>query len=183
MSNAHRRRTIAALVAVVATFALGACSMKFTGFDAQTNQQYQAGVGADARDTDVQVLGALLVVNGDDTATLSATLINTTGSVQQLTGIRVADNTGAEVLVRTTRDLLDLPVGRAVQLGTEGGKVAVLAAPVDAGLYFTLTLSFAGAADVEIRIPSVVRNSTHDIVVGPSADPADDDAEAETGGH
>lgn len=186
MSDARLRRTIAAVAAVVAVLGTSACSMRTTGFDAQTNFQYQAGIGADQRDTDVQVLGALLVVNDDGTATLSATLLNTTDDVQQLTGVSVIGPDGNAIEVETAGDLLDVPVRRAVQLGVEDSLVAFLAAPVETGRYHTVTLSFSDAEDVEIAIPSVVRTAIYDPVVAPpgSTAPADDaaaEAEAEEG--
>ena len=72
--SSRRLAPAAALLAATAALGLSACSG--TGMDAQTNAQYQAGVGANVRSGPIQVYNALAVDNGDGTATLSAAILN-----------------------------------------------------------------------------------------------------------
>ena len=83
MSSARslRPRAVAATLFAATAVALAGCT---NGFDAQTNQQYQAGVGADLRTGQVQLYGTLAVDNGDGTATLSTVIVNTTDEAQKL---------------------------------------------------------------------------------------------------
>ncbi|EFQ84678.1 hypothetical protein HMPREF0063_10019 [Aeromicrobium marinum DSM 15272] len=168
MRHERLRRSSAAAATALALTTLGACG---TSFDAQVNQPYQAGIGADLRATDVQVLGALFVENFDGSGTFSGTLLNTTERVQDLTGFTVTDGEGTELEVSSDGGDLSLPVRRAVQLGIEDSKV-FFAEDVEAGRYYTITLSFDGAADVEIRVPAVTRNDIYSTVVTPLTAPA-----------
>ena len=172
----RHRRTLAATAVVAVVLTAGACG---TSFNAQTNQQYQAAVGADDRAADVQVLHALLVVSTNGAATLSATLVNKTDSDQRLTSVSLVDGDGNELeLVSTDAEDLAIAPGQARTLGqTEEAaqspsKVYTTSGIEDIGLYFTLTLSFDGADDVEIAIPSVTRTSVYaDVALPPGADP------------
>ena len=173
----RHRRTLAATAVVAAVLSAGACG---TSFDAQTNQQYQAAVGADDRAADVQVLHALLVVSTNGGATLSATLVNKTDSDQRLTSATLVDGDGNELeLVSTDAEDLEIAPGQARTLGqTEDAaqqspsKIYTTSGIEEVGLYFTLTLSFDGADDVEIAIPSVTRTSVYaDVALPPGADP------------
>ncbi|MFT4298363.1 MAG: hypothetical protein QM597_01810 [Aeromicrobium sp.] len=175
------RRTTLAAVAVAAALTAGACG---TSFDAQTNQQYQAGIGADERGTDVQVLGALLVANEDGSATLSGTLVNTTDTDQRLTTVTLADADGTQfVLASDDEEELLVAPGQARTLGMaeadsdqQASKVYTTTGIDHPGLYYTLTLTFADAGEVTISIPSVARNSIYaGVALPPGADPAEND--------
>lgn len=173
----RHRRTLVATAVVAAVLSTGACG---TSFNAQTNQQYQAAVGADDREADIQVLNALLVVSTNGAATLSATLVNKTDSDQRLTSATLVDGEGNELeLVSTDSEDLEIVPGQARTLGqTEEAarqspsKVYTTSGIDLIGLYYTLTLTFNGADDVEIRIPSVTRTSVYaDVALPPGADP------------
>src|SRR4051794_5238829 len=82
-SRAHSPCRLAA-AAAVAMVALGGCSG--TGMDAQTNAQYQSGVGANVRTGSIQLYNALAVDNGDGTATFSASILNRDETAVKLTG-------------------------------------------------------------------------------------------------
>ncbi len=177
MRHARLRRTLSATAVTAAVLTAGACG---TSFDAQTNQQYQASIGADDRAADVQVLSGLLVTSIDGSATLSGTLINTTDTDQRLTSITLTDADGQELeLVTTDTDDLVIAPGQARTLGLvdDGSKQLPSAiyttTGIDTiGLYFTLTLSFDDADEVEIKIPSVTRNTIYaDVALPPGADP------------
>lgn len=182
------RRPSAAVAAAAVVLALGACG---TSFDAQTNQRYQAGIGADLRDSPVQVLGAMLVSDEDGNATLSATLLNKSGTDQRLTDVRLVGSDGEELeLTSTSSEDLVLTDQTARTLGSvsddneaQQSKVYTTSG-VTPGLYYTLTLTFDEAGEVEIYLPSVVRNAIYDDVA-PAPTSAEEAAEeagqAETG--
>lgn len=176
------RRPSAAVAAAVAVLALGACG---TSFNAQTNQQYQAGIGADLRDSPVQVLGAMLVSDDDGNATLSATLLNKSGSDQRLTDVRLVDGQGTELeLSSTSPEDLVLTDQTSRTLGSvsndneaQQSKVYTTTG-VEPGRYYTLTLTFDEAGEVEIYLPAVRRNAIYDDVVpAPTSDGAGEEAE------
>ncbi|MFT4188777.1 MAG: hypothetical protein QM621_09375 [Aeromicrobium sp.] len=181
------RRPLAATAIVAAALTAGACG---TSFSAQTNQQYQASIGADLRQGPVQVLGASLVTGEDGSATLSATLVNTTDAEQSLTSATLTDSDGEEhTLTSTSSDVLAISPGEARALGLvddesqrHRSKVYTTTGIEPVGSYYTLTLNFTDAGPVEISIPSVVRNSIYkDVALPPGADPAENDKKP--GGH
>ncbi len=154
-----RRRLAATSFAAAALLTLGAC-----GFDAQTNQQYQAAVGANAHG-DVDVLNALLVANEDGSATVSASLVNNTDSEQSLTSVTVTTMDGKELTVRGLSDELPLPEGTLANLGLSsdvgGFQVTEGAEP---GYYLKTTFSFTNSSPVTIETPVVARTAEYDKV-------------------
>lgn len=164
MRHDRLRRSAAATTAAIALLGLSACG---TSFNAQTNQPYQAGIGADDRSTEIQMLGTLLVENFNGTATLSTSLINTTDEVVNLEGITVTNAEGSELeITEPDSTQLELPVGQSAKLGTEDGKVFFVG-DVEPGLYYTVTFRFDGGAEQKLRVPSVARNSVYAEVVSP----------------
>ena len=73
---------MAATTLAVSALALAGCTA--TGVDAQTNQQYQPGVGANLRTGEMHLYNALAVDNGNGSATLSTVVLNTTDETQKL---------------------------------------------------------------------------------------------------
>ncbi len=173
------RRSLAATAVVAAVLAAGGCG---TSFNAQTSQQYQAGTGADSRSTPVQVLAALAVVSADGSATLSATLINTTDTDQRLTSVTLTAADGTELAV-TSADVEELTIapGQTRTLGRvddgthdHKSKIYTVAGIEPVGAYYTLTLTFADAGEVTIDIPTVRRSAAYaDVALPPGADPAE----------
>jgi hypothetical protein len=143
--------------------ALTAC-----GFDDQTNQQYQPAAGANYRSSTINVLNTLLVANDNKSATLSASIVNNTGSDQALTSVTIDSLDGNKSLpVRSTKILLPLPKGSAATLGQAsdaGGFVVTQGA--NPGYYVKVTLNFTDAAPVTIEAPVVARTPDYDFVTG-----------------
>lgn len=168
------RRRLAATFAATALLALSAC-----GFEAQTNQQYQAAVGANSHG-DVDVLNALLVANKDGSATVSAAFVNKTDDEQGLSSVTVATLAGAELPVRGLRSLLPIPVGTLTNLGfaTDAGGFVVTEG-AEAGYYVKVTFNFTDAAPVTIEAPVVARTADYDKVTGNDATSAETAAEAD----
>lgn len=132
-----------------------------TNFSAQTNQQYQAAVGANATG-EVDVLNTLLVANPDGTATISTGLVNHEPADDTVTGISAQTLSGSNLPVTVAEEDVTLPFDSLVLLGREGepGIFTVSGAPV--GLYVRLMVSFENAPDVTIEAPVVVRSGPYD---------------------
>lgn len=151
---------------MTATLTLGACG---TGPNAQTNQVYQPAVGANHRG-DVDIFNTLLVANEDDSATLSASVVNNADAEQALSSVTVTTMAGKELPVRGTKILLQLKPGVLTTLngsGETGGFVVTEGAL--AGQYVKITFSFGKAAPVTIEAPVVARTAEYDSVANPAS--------------
>ena len=100
MTSARSPRLRSAAATLLAATSLGLAGCIATGDDAQTNQQYQAGVGANLRTGDVQLYNALAVDNGDGTATLSTVVVNTSEETQKLDSVTATTSDGTTVKSR-----------------------------------------------------------------------------------
>jgi hypothetical protein len=152
-----RPRTATATLLAATVLALAGCSG--TGVDAQTNQQYQAGVGANLRTGQVQLYNALAVDNGDGTATLSTVIVNTTDETQKLdAALAAATDSGEQVGVQSAPAIIgprdSLNTGPAATVVLTGGTV-------EAGDYVTVTLAFDRAGEVTIDAPVVTRTEMY----------------------
>ncbi len=141
--------------------ALSAC-----GFGEQTNQQYQPAAGANYRSSSVDVLNTLLVENANQSATLSASVVNNTGSDQAISSVTVTTLDGATTLpVRSTKILLPLPKDGAAVLGQAsdaGGFVVTHGAKP--GYYVKVTINFTDAPAVTVEAPVVTRTAAYNYV-------------------
>ncbi|MEV7398601.1 hypothetical protein [Aeromicrobium sp. NPDC092404] len=170
MSTVRRRRIAATALATTALLTLGACG---TSFDAQTNQVYQAAVGADHRG-DIDALSTLLVANEDGSASLSTSLINNTDEGHELTSVEATTMDGKPLEVRSgeplevPRDVVT-PVGAATS--PDGFWITEGAA---AGDYVRLTLTFTDSAPITIEAPVVTRTAEYaGVGAQPAAEPTD----------
>lgn len=166
------RRRLAATIAASTLLALSAC-----GFEAQTNQQYQAAVGANTHG-DVDVLNAVVVANDDGSGTISTGFVNNTDAEQSLSSVSATTMSGEELPVRGLRLLLPLPKDQLASLGlsSDSGGFRITEG-VEAGYYVKLTFSFTDSAPVTIEAPVVTRTAEYDKV--PGGAPATADAAAE----
>ncbi|MGH3456618.1 hypothetical protein [Aeromicrobium sp.] len=157
-ARSPRLRSAAAPLLAAAVVALAGCSG--TGVDAQTNQQYQAGVGANLRTGQVQLYNALAVDNGDNTATLSTVIVNTSEESQKLDAVSATTSDGTSV---------DSQIGPAIigpgdSFNTGPEATVVFRGEVTAGDYVSITLAFNRAGDVTIDAPVVTRTEMYDDV-------------------
>ena len=157
-ARSHRLRSAAAPLLVATLIALTGCSG--TGVDAQTNQQYQPGAGANLRTGEVQLYNTLAVDNGDGTATLSAVIVNTSGRTQKLdaASATTADGTPVESQIGPAI------IGPGDSFNTGPEATVVYQGDVTAGDYVTVTLAFNRAGDVTIDAPVVARTEMYDDV-------------------
>ncbi len=154
------RRPIAAVAAAAATVALSGCSLSSTSFGAQTNQQYQAAVGANVTG-EVDVLNTLLVANADGTATLSAGLVNHEDADDTVAGVSAQTLSGQNLPVTAAEEDVVLPFDQLVPLGSAGepGVYTVSGAPI--GQYVRVVVSFENAPDSTIEAPVVERSEMY----------------------
>lgn len=151
MSLRRNRLAAAALVAVSAT-TLSACG---TSFSAQTNQQYQAAVGANLRKGDLQLYNAVLVKNPDDTYTLSAGLLAEYGA-QTITAVSVTSLSGTDAKATLTGKI-SVPENKLVKIGAKGEIIASGSALKD-GEYATVTFTADPGGQIALDVPLVDRD-------------------------
>ena len=146
---------------LVATAALGVSGCAGTGMNAQTNAQYQAGVGANVRTGSIQLFNALAVDNGDGTATFSAAILNRADTPAKLTGATARGSDGSKVVATTAPAIVD--AGQLFSTG-KAGAVILQAKELTAGEYVTVKLMFNGGRTVSVEAPVVARTAIYDEV-------------------
>lgn len=138
MSTLHRRVAVAALLLLVPTVA--AC-----GFNDQTDQVYQPGVGIDYRNGQVYVLDALVVDGGNGNGTFGGTLVNhSSGRSAQL--ISISDSIGPVDIKIAPASAVDLASSGAVRLKSNA---------IKPGHFVTLRLEFSSGQVTTTRVPVV----------------------------
>ncbi|WP_019144656.1 hypothetical protein [Aeromicrobium massiliense] len=177
MSSVRTRRTAAASLTLVAALGLSACG---TGFDTAVNQQYQAAVGADNREGEVEALHTLVVADegslepvevseaeGEEQETeapereaaeagvVAVSLVNNGEDDAVLTGITAGEVDGEQVEV-TGPSRVRVPKGQLVRLGVDA-RTLFAVSPIAAGRYVELTFSFADGTTVVVDTPTVAR--------------------------
>jgi len=143
-----RRGSLAAVLAMVC-WALSGCA---ADFNAQTNQQYQPGEGINDRSTDVYVLNALVVADGQGNGTLVGTLLNQATTPDALTSVAAADGQGQSIRVTKLVSPMALAPQHAVKLETDAA-VRLTGAGVVSGDFITVQLTFQQAAPLQLDIP------------------------------
>lgn len=148
-------RGLKALTVVIAAWMLSACGG--TGFDAATLQPYDAADGANSRDSEVMVLNAVFVDNANGSATLSASFLNRTDSVQTLREVAAATLAGEELNIELAGPVTLAPN----ELYASGMKSAdaVLNSDAIAGEVVRVVFVFDNAEDVELTLPLMARTS------------------------
>ncbi|HLR85452.1 MAG TPA: hypothetical protein VK059_10920 [Nocardioidaceae bacterium] len=147
------RRSAAALAGVACLLAMSACG---TNFGAQTNQVYQPASGADAYTDELKLLNVLAVDNADDTATLSATLVNRTGTDDSVTAVSGTDGEGNDIDVQLV-DPVEIPAHGRVKTGEEA-QIVVSSDDLTAGYYVNLDFTFENSSPTKVDVPIVTRN-------------------------
>jgi hypothetical protein len=138
-------------VAALACCFLTSCA---ADFNAQTNQQYQAGVGTTDRSSTVYVLNALVAANDQGEGTLVGTLLNQSKNADGLRAVTAADLSGDPITIPDLTQPIALPSQTAVKLQT-GGAVRLSGSNLVLGDFIQVTLSFEQAAPITIQVPVV----------------------------
>jgi hypothetical protein len=160
------RTTRNSAVVASACFALSGCAASFS---AQTLQPYQPAEGISNRSGQVYALDTLVVADGKGNGTVVSALINQRYHQDALKSVTASDDKGSPLKVQPLASGgIALPYGQSVQIGNSGA-VRISGKRVDAGLFVTLTFTFAQAAPVTIKVPVLSRGSIYSkIPVGPT---------------
>jgi hypothetical protein len=143
------RRGLAAASLVILVPALGACG----GFDYQTDQVYQPGVGVNDQSSQVGVLGAVVVSGIDGQGTLVASLANgSSDQTDSLTTVTPTDS-NAGLTARVAAPVEIKPQGLVNLADT--GAISVSGESVRPGGYVRLTLQFDSGQKTSINVPVV----------------------------
>lgn len=148
--NARRfARTAAVAATLTAGMALSSC-----GFDAQTNQVYNPGVGVNDRTGSIDVLGAVIVSGSDGSGTLVVSFANNSADRDDtLTGVS-GEGVEAEVSGATT-----IPGNDSLNLSEDG--IRLTGDEIAAGRFVPLTFSFERAEAVSIEVPVVANEDEY----------------------
>ena len=139
-SPSQRRLAIAALLLAPA---LASC-----GFNAQTDQVYQAAVGINDRSGEVDILNALIVSGEDGSGTFAGTLVN-----KDTTNDDRLDSVSGPGIT-ASRDTVDVPAS-GVALLAESGDVKLRGDGIKPGSFVELTLAFSSGQSTTVKVPVV----------------------------
>lgn len=160
-----RRRWVVAAVVVPLLAGCGS-----TSFGAQTSQVYQPGPGITVRSSDVYVFNALVVTDGDGNGTLVGGLINQVTRTDTLQSVALTTPQGKQVDATILPGTVSLPDQLSVQLADTGD--VRFGGDLEAGLNYSLTLTFANAAPVTVIVPVLTDAAEFATVpVGPTPTP------------
>lgn len=132
------------------------------GFNAQTNQQYQAAEGGNADSGSIGARNFLVLANDAGRGVLHGVLVNSGDTDDRLASIDVAP-TVQGVTVSSTREFTPLPAGGAVSIGSTpsasdgesstpvGPRVTVTGAKP--GRIIPMTISFGTAGPITVEVP------------------------------
>lgn len=144
---------------MVALMGLVGCG---TGFDAQTIEPYDPGVGANERLDTIDILGALVVANGDGTGTVSATLIGQPGTEHELGDVRAETLGGEEIDVQvdgsfTVTSQTQQPQKLGDASAEETALIVLSGDTFAPGDFVEVTFAFSDAEPFEVQMPVVTR--------------------------
>ena len=148
----HLRRSAAGLAGAACLLLVSACG---TNFDAQTGQVYQPAAGANQDTEQIKMLNVVAVDNADNTATLSASLLNKADEADAISGV-TGTNNGDAIDVELVEPI-ELPPHELVKTGEEA-QVVVAFDDLQAGYYVKLDFEFESAAPIEVNVPIASRD-------------------------
>lgn len=140
----HLRRPLG-LMAGAVVLSLG--GLTSCGFDLATDRPYTPGVGANARDGEVDVLSAVVVAAQPNQGTVVLTVVNGSGEDASLAGVAGPDLEVEEF------EPVELGPGDMVNLADEGG--ILVSGDFDAGQLLPMTFTFGDGATTEVNVPVV----------------------------
>lgn len=173
-SHPHGARRAAALVGS-ALLVLTGCGQ--TGFSAQTNANYDPGVGSNEALGDIPVLAALVVDNGNSSGTLSATLTRRIAEEVTLTGVTATSledaQTQAQPLDVSLGSELEIPSNMSAEplVLTDEEPIVVSGEEVEAGVFVNVTFEFSNGHSVSLDAPVVSRPAEGDLYADVSEGP------------
>ncbi|MDQ3628497.1 MAG: hypothetical protein M3419_06785 [Actinomycetota bacterium] len=160
VSSPGRRSRLLAIGAVAVLGIVGCGS----GFNAQTIEPYDPGVGANERLDTIDILGALVVANGDETGTVSATLVSQPGSEHELVEVSAETLDGEPIDVQvdgsftvTARTQQPQKLGDSSAASDETAIIVLSGDTFGPGDFVEVTFAFSDAEPFEVQMPVVAR--------------------------
>jgi hypothetical protein len=153
------QRTVRSILATGAAVLLAAsvtagCG---AGFDAQTNQVYQAAEGANGDSGSIAARNFLIVADDQGKGTLHGVLVNTGDTDDRLASIAV--DPSVEGVRVTGAEPAPLPAGESVTLsGRESGSKPVAVTGAKPGQMIKLTVSFGDAGPITMLVPVITED-------------------------
>jgi copper(I)-binding protein len=157
-------KKVAIALALVSSLALSGCA---TGFNAGTNTQGNSGSGRTANVGNIQVRGAILVVDtkNPNDASLVATFINTADTADTLTSLDIAEPANG---IGTS---VALAPNKAVSLGYNSDVAVTFTTtgePLVAGHFVDVTFKFANNESIKLSLLVVANTGEYKDVTIPS---------------
>ena len=140
------RMAAIALVSVAATTGCGA------NFGAQTNQIYQPADGDNNKESDVYVMGALVVADEAGHGSVVARLINSAEQPDSLVSVAATDDEGNQITVKPATEPIELQSGESLQLA-DGAQIQLSGDNLRVGGVVTLNVTFDQAEPVTVEAP------------------------------
>ncbi len=156
--------------ALVSVAALNACG---ANFEAQTQQIYQPADGVNNKDSDVYVMGALVVVGADESigkgsGTVVARLINSADAPDTVSSVVATDGEGNEITVGGLAVSLELQPGESLQLADDAS-IQLTGDTLEAGKLITLNFTFENAEPVSVQAPVFTNEGVYSDVSIPAS--------------
>jgi copper(I)-binding protein len=169
------RRAATALLSIAA---INGCA---ANFDAQTNQIYQPADGANNKESDVYVMGTLVVADGAGHGVVVARLINSAEQPDSLVSVAATDGEGNPITVNPMPEPLELQPAESLQLA-ESAHIQLSGDNLQVGGVVTLDVTFDQAEPVTLEAPVVLDDGDYADVTIPAADPSAEPTETEPTG-
>jgi hypothetical protein len=154
------RRRVAATAIVLLVPVLAAC-----GFNAQTDQVYQAATGVNDRSGTINVLNALIVSGEDGSGTFAGSLVN----LSQKDDDTLVSITGDGITATGTP--VTVPADQLVNLATKG-QVTMTGDGVVPGKWVRLELKFQSGQTTDVNVPVVTHMDEYSQVPMPTSAPS-----------
>lgn len=148
-----RRSTAMLTGTVLLALPLTGCSV--TGMDAATNRDYTPAAGANQRDADVDVLGAVVVSAKDGSGTFLATFVNNDATeAATVTGLQATPG-GPQVTVGDFSEIT-VPARGLNNLAADGSAGIPVSGDVKAGTFLPLQVTLGDGTTVDLKVPVVL---------------------------
>jgi hypothetical protein len=176
----HFRRKIALALtgAMLAVPALSSC-----GFNKATDRVYTPAAGVNDQDTNVDVLGAVIVSGQEGSGTFVASFANNVPD-EEVTVESLAGAGGTTIQVESFEPIA-VPAGGFVNLADEGG--IPVTGSFSAGDFVPVTVSFSNGERATMKVPVVADEGDYEGLDGsasssssPSESPSDEESPTES---
>lgn len=149
-----RLRRSTAMLTGTLLLALPLAGCGFSGMDAATNRTYTPAAGANQRDADVDVLGAVVVSAQDGSGTFIATFVNNDpAEAATVIGLQATPG-GPQVTVGDFSEI-SVPAQGLNNLAAEGSAGIPVSGEVTAGTFLPMQLTLGDGSTVDLKVPVV----------------------------